>query len=74
MKIVRSIRLMTEISRGEKSKGRSIGFVPTMGALHEGHLSLIRSAGKENNFLVVSIFVNPINLAKMKILRDIRGF
>lgn len=59
MDILTSVMEMKEWSRAHRAKGRTIGFVPTMGYLHEGHLSLIRRCRAENDAVVASIFVNP---------------
>ncbi|MBI5504580.1 MAG: pantoate--beta-alanine ligase [Deltaproteobacteria bacterium] len=59
MKVVRSVAKMQELSRQTRSAGLTVGFVPTMGYLHDGHVSLVHLARESANVVVVSIFVNP---------------
>ena len=59
MKIISSVREMRDVSFGIRASLKTIGFVPTMGCLHEGHISLVRSCSAECDLTVVSVFVNP---------------
>ncbi len=57
--IVNTISEMREYVKIERAKGKRIGFVPTMGFLHEGHAALLKQAWRENDIVILSIFVNP---------------
>lgn len=64
MKVVHTIKEVREIVKGWRKEGLSVGLVPTMGYLHEGHKSLITKSVSMNDKTVVSVFVNPIQFGK----------
>ncbi|MBI1823468.1 MAG: pantoate--beta-alanine ligase [Nitrospirae bacterium] len=66
MKTLISLKEMQSVSSAIRKEGKTVGFVPTMGFLHDGHLSLIREASRRCDQVVVSIFVNPLQFGPLE--------
>ncbi len=73
MELLKTKVEMREAVAASRCDGLSVGFVPTMGYLHEGHISLVRAARAENGLVVVSIFVNPTQFGPTRTCRATRG-
>ena len=80
MKVIRSVKQMARLSQRLQRQGKRIGVVPTMGALHDGHGSLILAAAAQNDVVIVTVFVNPLQFGPREdfrryprnLLRDMR--
>jgi len=77
IKIIKTIKEMQQIINNHKERQHTIGFIPTMGALHEGHLKMMSMSTAENDITVISVFVNPLQFGPNEDLasypRDIEG-
>lgn len=69
MRVIHTIAELKELLQQHRQEGKTIGFVPTMGALHKGHITLVERCAAENDICVVSIFVNPTQFNNQEDLR-----